>query len=468
MRLKTIVTTLLLAITTIYAPQAYANQKPIIESFTFNPNEIDIVLGETKINFELIVSHPSGIANLSTMVTLTNSSTSNFSTYLTRTDSPVNYALEKVVFKGTLVIPRSIEPGIFKIKADSISNNPSAGYQFGTGIIEPSLTRPLLGGESGLLVRSNGELNLPFETFVGPAYDSKLSFVYNDQVKYNSNNTPIWKVGETFFPSRYFELRVPALELLVTSRTPKICSSDGKKLDLILEGDCSFTVSTVKTRDYMSRSYSQSVTVTSARLKTELTIEKIANQDSRNLPKTIMIPKVYHFAEGYVMPQSLTPTVCVGIGFYVKIVGGGTCTLTYQVAGSSTYLASDIYKVTFEVIRDLQTITFTPSATANISSKSLTLNATASGGGLITYATSSTGVCSVSGSTLNLLKAGNCSVTATQAGTSTLAPVSATASITLTGTAVAAKKTITCIKGKTNKKVTGTNPKCPAGYKLKK
>ena len=121
--LKTIIIAFLLAVTTIYAPQAYANQKPIIESFTFNPNEIDIVLGETKINFELIVSHPSGIANLSTVVTLTNSSTSNFSTYLTRIDSPVNYALDKVVFKGALVIPRSIEPGIFKIKADSISKN---------------------------------------------------------------------------------------------------------------------------------------------------------------------------------------------------------------------------------------------------------------------------------------------------------------------------------------------------------
>ena len=468
MRLKTIITASLLAVTTIYAPQAYANQKPIIESFTFNPNEIDIVLGETKINFELIVSHPSGIANLSTVVTLTNSSTSNFSTYLTRTDSPVNYALEKVVFKGALVIPRSIEPGIFKIKADSISNNPSAGYQFGTGIIEPSLIRPLLGGESGLLVRSNGELNLPFETFVGPAYDSKLSFVYNDQLKYNSSNLPIWKVGETFLPSKYFELRVPTLELLVTSRTPKICSSDGKKLDLILEGDCSFTVSTVKTKDYMARSYSQSITVTPARLKTELTIEKIANQDSKNLPKTITIPKVYHFAEGYVMPQSLTPTVCVGIGFYAKIVGGGTCTLSYQVAGSSTYLASDIYKVTFEVIRDLQTITFTPSATANISSKSITLSAVASGGGVITYATTSKEICSITGSTLNLLKSGNCSITATQAGTSTLAPISATSTVMITGSLAPVNKTITCVMGKKSKKVSGANPKCPKGYKLKK
>jgi hypothetical protein len=30
------------------------------------------------------------------------------------------------------------------------------------------------------------------------------------------------------------------------------------------------------------------------------------------------------------------------------------------------------------------------------------------------------------------------------------------------------KTTITCVKGKLSKKVTSVNPKCPAGYKLKK
>jgi hypothetical protein len=74
---------------------------------------------------------------------------------------------------------------------------------------------------------------------------------------------------------------------------------------------------------------------------------------------------------------------------------------------------------------------------------------------------------------LNLLKAGNCVVTASQAGTSTLAPVSTTATIMLTGaviapTPIATKKAIVCTKGKTNKKVSGTKPKCPKGYKLKK
>jgi hypothetical protein len=32
---------------------------------------------------------------------------------------------------------------------------------------------------------------------------------------------------------------------------------------------------------------------------------------------------------------------------------------------------------------------------------------------------------------------------------------------------VAKKTTITCVKGKTTKKVTAVNPKCPAGYKKK-
>jgi hypothetical protein len=63
-------------------------------------------------------------------------------------------------------------------------------------------------------------------------------------------------------------------------------------------------------------------------------------------------------------------------------------------------------------------------------------------------------------------------VTASQAGTSTLAPVATTATIMLNGaviapTPIATKKTIVCTKGKTTKKVSGTNPKCPRGYKVK-
>ena len=197
-------------------------------------------------------------------------------------------------------------------------------------------------------------------------------------------------------------------------------------------------------------------------------MQPIPNQTVKNLPKKIEIFRVYTAVEGWVFPKSNSPSVCIANGFFVNLLTGGTCELIFQTSETSEYLASDVFKATFQVEKDPQTIIFSPELNVKISSKSIALTATASGGGIVSFTTTSTGICSITGSTLNLLKSGNCTVTATQAGTSTLAPVSATASITLTGTAVVAKKTITCIKGKTAKKVTGTNPKCPTGYKLKK
>jgi hypothetical protein len=131
-------------------------------------------------------------------------------------------------------------------------------------------------------------------------------------------------------------------------------------------------------------------------------------------------------------------------------------------------LASDVYTQSFDIVQSVQTITFTPPATVNLSAKTLALSATASSGGVITYQTTSTGICSITGSTLNLLKGGNCSITATQAGTTTLAPISAIATVMITGSTTPTKKTITCVKGNKTKKVSGTNPKCPKGYKVKR
>jgi hypothetical protein len=51
-------------------------------------------------------------------------------------------------------------------------------------------------------------------------------------------------------------------------------------------------------------------------------------------------------------------------------------------------------------------------------------------------------------------------------GTISIKQSSAEVSIT-TGTTAPAKSTITCVKAKVTKKVTGVNPKCPSGYKKK-
>ena len=451
---------------------AQANERPIVESFVITPNDVELISANTNVFFELVVSHPSGIKNTSTRATLTGPYGGTLQTNLTRTDSPINLSQTKVTFTGTLTIPQAIQAGAYTVSVAEVNNNSSAGYDYGTGVITPSNLKGLVGAENALLVRNSGELNLIYDTFVGPTHNTTLGISYNNPAKYNNDNPPIWKVGEVYEPSKYFELRVPTLPLTVTSSTPTICSSDGKELKLIATGNCTFKVSTAKTKDYALKEITQVVTITAARSKPELVMNVIANQTAKSLPKTIEIFRVYSPTGVYVLPQATTPAVCIASGFYVQIVGGGTCTLTYQSAANSSYLASDLYKVSFEVTRDPQTIIFVPTTTADVATKSLTLTAVSSSGGAVTYSSTTTETCSISGSTLNLIKAGNCLVIASQAGTSTLAPVSVSATITLTGAVattkpIVVKKTIVCLKGKSTKKVSGINPKCPKGFKVK-
>jgi len=405
MKIKSLFVAVVLMAGVLTAPTASASEKPTVESFTFSPQDIDIAGASTNVAFELVISHPFGIDSTSTLLTLKNSRNDSLSTYLTRSDS--NASAVKVTFKGAITIPRDINTGVYTFSASGVKNNSSAGYQYETGTIDGGKVRTLVGAESGLLVRSGGDLNFDYATFVGPSYDGTLGISYNDPLKFSPLNIPIWKVGETYDPSKYFELRVSSLTLSLTSSTPSVCSSDGKMLSLVKEGSCSFVASTAKTKDYLAKSINQSITITSARTKPTLSIDKISNQDVKDLGKSIEIGRIYSASDGWVLPISATPTICFASGFYVKLVSGGTCKLTYQTAANSTYLASDLYTVSFEILKDGQPVVV-PTPT----------------------------------------------VTPTPVATPTAAPV--------------VKKTITCVKGKKSVKKTAISPKCPAGYKVKK
>jgi hypothetical protein len=468
MKIKSAIFALALLITGIATAPAIATENPKIESFTFTPTEIDLIDINTQLDFELIVSHPFGIESTSSFVTIRDARGNSWGTNIYRTDFPVNSALSRVVFKGSIVLPRTILSGVYYLSAREVKNNSTAGYSYGSGAIAPNKIRNLIDAENSLLVKNNGDLNYEYATFQGPSYDGTLSITYKNPTKYNLNNPPIWRVGESFNPSDYFELRVNTLPLVIKTSTPRVCASTGKILTLISEGSCNFTVYTNKTTEFALYEKQQIIQISNPRIKPTLLLPKIENQNSSGLPKSIDLLQVYSSVEGYILPKSITPTICYPIGFTLRIVSGGICTLTYQTAATSTYLASDVYQQTFEIVRGPQTITFTPPATANLASRTVALSATASSGGAVTYATTSTGICSITGSTLNLLMRGNCAITATQAGTTTLAPISATATVMIAGAAAPSRKTITCVKGNKSKKVSGTNPKCPTGYKLKR
>ena len=474
MRLKTIIV-LISILSTGPSSISIANSNevyaiPELVSFTFTPGEIELTALSTNVKFELVVNHPIGIENSKVSVSLSSTKNNNLSLELFRSDVPINRNLKTVTFNGSINIPRNITADVYVVESSPVigiapmntSQNPiSPSFKINKKI------NNILGAETDLIIRSGGDLNFDYQTFIGPSHTS-LFVLARELPKLPKIVLPIWKVGETYVPTDYYELKVSELEFGVTSKNPDVCTSDGKKLTFVAVGSCSFSVFTPKNKNYVYKQNEQLVNITSARIVQELVVENIGTQNSVGLPKLFKIPRVTSGTLGYVSPKTLTPTICLASDGFINIFSGGVCKYTYQSESTPNFLASKIYESSFEITRDPQTILFTPPSTANVSSKSLTLTATASSGAAVTYSTISTGICSITGSNLNLLTSGNCAVTATQAGTSTLAPVSATASIILTATTVAAKKTITCIKGKTIKKITSTNPKCPTGYKLKK
>jgi hypothetical protein len=370
MKIKSLFVAVLLMAGTFIIPQALANEKPVIESFTFTPTEIELSGASTIVNFELVVSHPAGIQNSIMDVSLSNSRNDNLSTTLRRTDVPLNSALTKVTFKGAIEIPRNIATGVYKVNVGSVKNNSSVGYQYESGTFTAGKIRDLIGAESGLLVRSFDDLNLDYVPFNGPAYDTALGIAYENSTLYNSGNVPIWKVGETYDPLKYFELRVPTLPLKIVTSTAAVCTTDGKIMSFIKEGTCSFTVSTAKTTEYPAKSSSQNATITPARTKIQLIVEKVADQTGVGLPKSIELNRVYGPSGDLILPKTQTPTICFASGFFVKLIAPGTCKLTYQTEATSTFLASDLYIQSFEILSDGKPVaTPTPPATPTPTAK---------------------------------------------------------------------------------------------------
>ena len=456
----------ILAISVAESAYADTSTKPTVISFTLSSESIDLASPSTKVTFDLVVSNPAGIASTQSLLTVSNGGANQVTTQLIRTDLPVNSSLQTVKFEGTANLS-SLPAGAYSVSAapiTSLNSNGSFGYT--TSVLTPTTSSKVIGAQNLLLIRNNGDLNYSYPTFTGPAYIKTLGNVFANP-RYNTVSDPIWKVGETFNPNDYFELTVPSLPLKVSTATPKVCTSTGTSLTLIAMGGCSFTVYTDKTSDYQYFKYDQTVTVTDARTKPVYVIAQIPTQSSATLP--LSIPGPYLMGPtGLVTPVSLTPSVCFGAGFYINITSGGTCTLTYSTAGTASYLPSDLYTLTFQISRTAQTIAFNTPASAALSTKSLPLSATASSGQLVIFLASTPTICSVTGNSLNLLKAGTCQVTASQNGTTTISPVSAVQSIAITGTPVVAKavKKLVCIKSGKSKTVTSKT--CPSGYKVKK
>ncbi len=113
---------------------------------------------------------------------------------------------------------------------------------------------------------------------------------------------------------------------------------------------------------------------------------------------------------------STTTNVCTVSGVTVTFQGAGTCTIVASQSGDDTYAAAAAVTMSFTVNLTAQTITFPGIANQTMAAGSVTLAASASSGLPVSLTSTTTSVCTVSGTTVTLLALGSCTIEAAQAG----------------------------------------------------
>ena len=247
-------------------------------------------------------------------------------------------------------------------------------------------------------------------------------------------------ISPTYNPGGTFSVNPTAssgLTVTVTSSTPSVCTVSGTTVSEIGAGTCTLTASQAGNLCYNAASnFVRNITI----LKANQTITFPDPPAQTYVPSGTFALSATATSGLAVTYSSTTPAVCTVSGSTVTKVGAGTCTINANQAGNANYNAAAQVPKNITIAKANQTISF-PAQT--VTTQPYTLNgtfavsptATASSGLAVTYGSSTTGVCTVSGTTVTKVAAGTCTITANQAGNANYnAATQVTQSVTISPT----------------------------------
>jgi alpha-tubulin suppressor-like RCC1 family protein len=139
---------------------------------------------------------------------------------------------------------------------------------------------------------------------------------------------------------------------------------------------------------------------------------------------------------------SSNTAVCTVSGSIVSIVAAGSCDITASQAGTTTIAAATSITQTLTINKASQTVSLGSFSNVTYSAATVTAIASATSGLSTSLVSGDISVCTISGSTITLVKAGTCSITASQAGNTNY---SAATSVTKTFAIAKASQTITFV-----------------------
>jgi len=202
------------------------------------------------------------------------------------------------------------------------------------------------------------------------------------------------------------------LAVVFVSVTAAVCTVSGATVTIISGGTCAIQARQSGNGNYNAAANINQTFVVAKAAQT-ITFAPLAGKSYGNPPFTVSAAASSRLAVTF---SSSTTTVCAVSGNTVTIVTGGTCTIKASQAGNVSYAAAAAISQSFTIARASQTITFGAIANSAFGVAPFTVDATASSGLAVTFASTTPTVCTVSGSTVAIRAAGTCTILAAQAG----------------------------------------------------
>ena len=228
----------------------------------------------------------------------------------------------------------------------------------------------------------------------------------------------------TFAPNGTFAIAATGgasgAPVLFASAAPSVCSVAGTTVTMLSAGTCSLTANQAGSANYSAAPQAtlDVAIATAGQAITGFAAHPVTPVYAPN--GTFTVSATPGVSTSAVVFGTTTASVCTVAGNVVTMVAAGTCSLTADQAGDSNYNAAPRVTLDVAIGAATQAITgFAANPAAPVYAPNGMFSVTATGGasGLpVTYTSTTAATCSVAGSTVTMLAAGTCSLTADQAG----------------------------------------------------
>ena len=222
--------------------------------------------------------------------------------------------------------------------------------------------------------------------------------------------------------------------------SPSVCSVSGNTVTMLSAGTCALTANQAADANYSAApQVTLAVTIAAA---TQTITNFAANPTAPMFAPngTFTVSATAGASSSPMVFATTSPSVCSVSGNTVTMLNAGTCSLTANQAADANYSAAPQVALAVTITASTQTITnFVPNPTVPVFAPNATFNVSATNGASsspVVFGSTSPSVCTVSGNTVTMVSAGNCSLTANQAADANYSAASQAALTVVIGAAM--------------------------------